>query len=441
MKIFKYMSLGLVVAGAMAVASCSDETDAKADRGATPEIKYVRDCDPAKSDSLIVKASLGSHICFVGNNLGDVQQVWFNDQKCKLNPTMVTSHTIICDIPSVIPGEVSNVARFITSTGIEVEYPFEVVVPGPRIDQMSLEYAPVGSTVTFTGAYFVDDPNVPFVVEFTGGAEATFKNLTQTSFDAVVPEGAQPGPITVTTIYGSTTSTLEYMDTRGLMFDFDGATGLGNHGWHDAPIETDETAISGNFVRLGADGVTMSADGGWDDSHFAFEYWAGSWNSPTDYPEREGIRLFDLVDFTNWKEMGLKFELYVPSSNPWQAGAMQVIFAGTDLVSMGYEGKDIYGNSVAGCNNTFFQNDSNPGYPRGIYRPWSASTAFDTGDEWITVTMPFTEFLYDMDGANATQGLTVDSFASLTIFVVSGGVTGVDCQPIIKIDNIRAVKL
>ena len=38
-----------------------------------------------------------ARLAFVGDNLGDVQQVWFNDQKAKLNPTMVTSHTIIVD--------------------------------------------------------------------------------------------------------------------------------------------------------------------------------------------------------------------------------------------------------------------------------------------------------------------------------------------------------
>ncbi len=440
-KIFKYMLLAVAAVATGAMASCSDDTDAKKDKGATPVIKYARSCDVDKADSLIVKASLGAHLCFVGDNLGDVQQVWFNDQKSKLNPTMVTSHTIICDIPQVIPGEVTNVARFITSTGIEVEYPFEVVVPGPRVDEMSLEYAPVGSTVTLTGAYFVDDPNVPMSIVFTGGAEASIKSVTQTAVKIEIPEGAQPGPLTVTTIYGTTESTLQYMDTRGMMFDFDGATGLENHGWHNAPIESDETSISGNFVRLGAADVTMSADGGWDDGHFAFEYWAGSWNTPTDYPEREGVRLYDIVDFSDWKNMGLKFELMVPSANPWQAAAMQIIFAGTDLVTTGNGGTDIYGNIIAGPNNEFFQESTNPGWPRALYRPWTASSAFSTGDEWITVTIPFTDFIYDMNGGNATQGYTQDSFASLTIFVTGGGVEGVACNPILKIDNIRAVKL
>ena len=438
-KTFNNILACLLGFAALMAASCSDASYAERDRGATPEIRYARLCDLEKSDSLIVRASLGTHLCFVGNNLGDVQQVWFNDQKCKLNPTLVTSNTIICDIPSVIPGEVSNNVRFITSTGITVDYPFEVVVPGPVVDEMSLEYAPVGSTVTLKGSYFVDDPNVPLNVIFTGGAKAQIKSVEQESVVIVIPEGAQPGPLTVMTIYGTTETALHYMDQRGMMFEFDGVTGLTNHGWHNAVIETDENAISGNYMRLGDPSITLSGKDAWDDSHFAFEYWAGSWNTPTDYPEREGIRLIDLVDFSKWQDMSLKFELCVPSSNPWQACAMQIIFAGTDLISMGNPGVDIYGNTVAGCNNTFFQESANPGYPRILYRPWTAAKAFETADQWITVSIPLTNAAYDFNGGNATQGLTPESFSSLTIFVVGGGVEGVDCNPVIKMDNIRVV--
>lgn len=126
--IVQYTIFAVAAAMAFSVQSCS-ETDAESDRGATPVIKYARSCDVSEADSLIVSASLGARLAFVGDNLGDVQQVWFNDQKAKLNPTMVTSHTIIVDIPNLLPGEVTNEARFITSTGVETVYPFNVFVP------------------------------------------------------------------------------------------------------------------------------------------------------------------------------------------------------------------------------------------------------------------------------------------------------------------------
>ncbi len=431
----------LAIGSCVAVSSCSDESYADKDKGATPIIKYARSCDINSADSLITKASLGSHLCFVGENLGDVQQVWFNDQKCKLNPTMVTSNTIILDIPNVIPGEVTNIAKFITSTGITTEFYFEVTVPGPRVNTMSLEYATPGMEVTIKGAYFVDDPNVPMEVIFPGNLKADILSFTQTEMTVMVPDGATTeGPVKVTTIYGEGETPFNFLDTRGMMFDFepDGLTGLGmaSQCWHARPTGNDGDGISGDYMTLGDGSTPLSENGDWDDSNYSFEYWAGAWTDPVTYPEREGVRLFDIVDFSNYDNMIFKFEMMIPSSNPWQAGAMQIIFAGTDKVSLGTAGVDIYGNTVAGCNNSYFQDDT---WPRALYRPWSESEAYHTDGQWITVRVPISDFIYNQDGGTASQHYQQDSFASLQMFVWSGGVTGVSCTPVIKIDNIRCV--
>jgi hypothetical protein len=116
---------------------------------------------------------------------------------------------------------------------------------------------------------------------------------------------------------------------------------------------------------------------------------------------------------------------------------MQIIVGGVDKISQGNAGvKDIDGNTLGGCNNTYFNNDE---LPRGIYRPWEATGSFDTADEWITVTVPISEFKYGFSGGAASGTLNASDFTSLTIFVVSGGITGTECNPVIKIDNIRAV--
>lgn len=431
---YKFILLSVLAAGSLA--SCS-ETDAEKERGETPVIKYARLCEAEKADSLIVSAALGTRLCFVGDNLADVQQIWFNDQKSKLNPTMVTSHTIIVDIPNNIPGEVNNTARFVTSTGITVDYPFQVSVPAPRVDAMSCEYAAAGDIVTIKGAYFADDPNVPLTVTFEGAGEATIRSITQEQLEIEVPQGAVEGPVTVTSIYGEGSSSFHYLDTRGMMFDFDGLTGLGNHGWHNAVIEDDGSGISGNYMRLGDGSTTLAGADAWDDSNFSFEYWAGSWNTPTDYPEREGVRLCDIVDFTDFNDMSVKFELCIPATAAWHSCAMQVIFAGTDKVSMGNAGTDVFGNTVAGCNNSYFQDNS----ARGVWRPWTTNEAYHTDGQWITVSLPIKDFVYAPDGSGASTFLTsAADFASLQIFLWNGGVAGVDCTPMLKIDNIRAVK-
>lgn len=428
----------IALVASFSMASCEDEPDKYEVADGLPTVRYIRSPYAVSADSLITEASTGTTICLVGENLRSIYELYFNDVQAILNSSYMTDNTVIVDVPQSIPTEVSNKMYMVTRNGETVEYDFSVTVPAPTLTTMSCEYAPAGSEVTITGNYFVDDPNVPLSVVFPGDIEVTeFTNISQSSISFIMPECTEEGAIDVTTIYGTTTSAFHYLDTRGMLFDFDGMTGLGNHGWHDRTITSDETSITGNFVQLGDGNTTLDAAGGWNDSQFAFEYWPGSWNTPTDYPEGEGIRLYDLADFSDYTNMSIKFEMYIPSSNPWSSGAMQVIFAGTDLVTYGNGGTDIYGNAIAGPNNTYFQNDE---LPRALYRPWTTTGSYHTDDQWVTVSLPISSnFIYGFNGGTATGTLSADDFASLVIFVTGGGVKGTECTPLIKIDNIRAV--
>lgn len=428
----------IALVASFSMASCEDEPDKYEVADGLPTVRYIRSPYAVSADSLITEASTGTTICLVGENLRSIYELYFNDVQAILNSSYMTDNTVIVDVPQSIPTEVSNKMYMVTRNGETVEYDFSVTVPAPTLTTMSCEYAPAGSEVTIIGNYFVDDPNVPLSVVFPGDIEVTeFTNISQSSISFIMPECTEEGAIDVTTIYGTTTSAFHYLDTRGMLFDFDGMTGLGNHGWHDRTITSDETSITGNFVQLGDGNTTLDAAGGWNDSQFAFEYWPGSWNTPTDYPEGEGIRLYDLADFSDYTNMSIKFEMYIPSSNPWSSGAMQVIFAGTDLVTYGNGGTDIYGNAIAGPNNTYFQNDE---LPRALYRPWTTTGSYHTDDQWVTVSLPISSnFIYGFNGGTATGTLSADDFASLVIFVTGGGVEGTECTPLIKIDNIRAV--
>ena len=428
----------IALVASFSMVSCEDEPDKYEVADGLPTVRYIRSPYAVSADSLITEASTGTTICLVGENLRSIYELYFNDVQAILNSSYMTDNTVIVDVPQSIPTEVSNKMYMVTRNGETVEYDFSVTVPAPTLTTMSCEYAPAGSEVTITGNYFVDDPNVPLSVVFPGDIEVTeFTNISQSSISFIIPECTEEGAIDVTTIYGTTTSAFHYLDTRGMLFDFDGMTGLGNHGWHDRTITSDETSITGNFVQLGDGNTTLDAAGGWNDSQFAFEYWPGSWNTPTDYPEGEGIRLYDLADFSDYTNMSIKFEMYIPSSNPWSSGAMQVIFAGTNLVTYGNGGTDIYGNAIAGPNNTYFQNDE---LPRALYRPWTTTGSYHTDDQWVTVSLPISSnFIYGFNGGTATGTLSADDFASLVIFVTGGGVEGTECTPLIKIDNIRAV--
>jgi hypothetical protein len=72
---------------------------------------------------------------------------------------------------------------------------------------------------------------------------------------------------------------------------------------------------------------------------------------------------------------------------------------------------------------------------------------YNTGGKWVTVTIPIKDFTWDWDGSSMSSTyLSANDFGAFCIFIVKGGYNdksvfpeGVDCNPLIKIDNIRVV--
>ena len=446
----------LAVAG-LTLSSCKDQPDKYEVAGGKPTVNYVR-ClstevhntnDAADmhytNGEMVLEASPQSTLALVGENLRSVYELYFNDRKAVLNTSYITDNTLIVDVPKDVPIMVTDKIYMITQSKDTVTYDFHVVIPSPVVTAMSCEYAKPGDRVKISGSYMVNDAGVPLEVSFRNAQDqeipATINSVSDdfTSIEVTIPEDAAEGPISVTSIYGTTQSSFYYQDSRGMLFDFD--NGRTQQGWHARTITSSEKSLSGNYLVLG-EGATMSADAAWDDGNNSFEYWCGDWNTPQSYPNPGGVRLFDVVDFSKAENMNLKFEMRIPSSNAWAAGAMQIIFAPTSAVTLSGNSPDTYGNEVAGANNTFFRTKADGGLdiPRALYRPWTTTGSFDTNDEWITVTIPIaSSFVYNFDGSGLTYNLKEEDFASLTIFIVGGGVNGTECNPYIMIDNIRAV--
>ena len=424
-----------ILMGLALLASCDsiDYPDRYEVTSGVPTVHYVRYAD---KDLVITQANMEEIICIVGDNLTSIHDIYFNDQPAVLNTSYMTEHDVIVTVPKNLPQVQDDKIHLITRDSSVVLYDFKVLPPAPKVGGMSNEWANPGETVTISGSYLF----APLTVQFPGVDPVDVTASTGDAFDVVVPAGAQPGKIKVTTVSGTGQSIFMYKDSRGMLFNFDDTVAPAPHGWHGAAIEADETSLNGKFLRLGDPGVTLDAEGGWNDANFSFEYWPGDWDEPVSYADSP--LLTDFADFSNWSNMALKFEMLIPSSNPWKAGAMQLIIGGVDVITGGGEGVvDIFGKTTAGANNKFISGDGVPQAPRALYIPWKDSGSFDTGDKWVTVTFPYTSFVYKSDGTANTAEIKPESFTSLTIFVWSGGVTGVDCQPIIKIDNIRAVPI
>lgn len=431
--------------------SCEDEPDKYEVAGGTPTIDYVRPVDAASKDSLLTEASLNNTICIVGRNLRSVTKINFNDQAAVLNTSYMTDNTIIVTVPKNIPGKVTDKIYFITNNKDTLDYDFKTVVPAPTINGMSNEWAAPGEEVTIKGDYFLDYDDSHLTIKVGDNYTIPYEDLkiTQNSIRFNMPEDMpKHEPITITTINGTTKAGFRYMDNRGMLFDFDtpwkeGGDVLGNNGWHNRTITSDGTSLSGNYMVLGE--TAMGADGGWNDGNFSFEYWPGSWQDPETYSSRP--RMQDLADFSDWKNMSLKFEMCIPKDNSWSAAPMQIYFGSVAQVSLGNAGvKDIYGNVLAGANNTFLKEQGK--LARAIYMPWqnTEDKLYNTEGKWVTVTIPLANFIYDFDGNKGLSYSGVNDFSAFNIFIVKGAYndanvfpTGVDCNPIIKIDNIRVV--
>lgn len=380
--------------------SCEDNDEMPA-----PEIIYIRKTDPAKSDSLVAHAFMGDNIAIIGRNLGNVDEIWFNDQRAALNPNLVTETSIIVQVPEVIPAEVTNKMTLINSDKVKkLQYDFGVDVPAPLVDRMVCEYVADGETAVIKGNYFVDDPASPLTVLFPGNIAGTIESATINEIHVTVPAGTGPGQIQVKSLYGTTRSRFFFRDDRGIILNFDDLTAAG--GWRSGVIgSSNPEPVDGNYVRFSG-AMAGGAGSTWNEDGFSFNLWPSA-NGRPDVPVYTG----------EIKDGQIKFEVNVVA--PWESSALQMIFTAY---------------SVSGTNSYI----ADYSYPRGLWNPWKESGSYQT-DGWITVSFPLSDFNYTFDGAESANKLTADMISGLTFYVWHGGVAGTDCNPHICIDNIRVV--
>ena len=152
------------------------------------------------------------------------------------------------------------------------------------------------------------------------------------------------------------------------------------------------------------------------------------WPEPsTGYPELSSISSFaNMLDTCEINDMALKFECRVPETSPWSASALQLIFTGNqDVTSLT-------------ANNQYYNSTD---IARGLWLPWQSTGSFNTGNEWITVTIPLSAFNKTHEGQSAGKTITKNCMTGFTLFLWNGGVEGTDCTPELDIDNVRVVPM
>ncbi len=217
------------------------------------------------------------------------------------------------------------------------------------------------------------------------------------------------------------------MDARAVMFDWDGShDGLAlAHGWRDGskvlknPGDNDFEAIDGPYVCFAGD-LQGAIGGSFAEDGFSFNYWP---EPSAGYPAVSSMpNIAAMLDEYELSDLQIKFEILVPSSNPWQSCAMQLIFTGNDDVT------------YTSATNAYITDST---LPRALWNPWLATGSYDTAGEWTTVAVPMTSFTSDHVGAGSGGAFNKDRMTGFTMFVYHGGIEGTDCSPVIAVDNIR----
>jgi len=376
--------------------------------GAIPVINYIRITDPLKSDSLVTHAFMGSTIAIMGQNLQDVNEIWFNNQKAFVNFSFVTGSTIIVTIPNVIPSVVTNKLLLINSNKTDtLKYSFGVDVPPPFLSGMLCEYVADGATAVIQGNFFIDDPSSPLKVFFPGNLEGTITDVTINQIKVTVPSGVGVGTIQVKSLYGSTRSTFYFRDDRNIILDYNTRTTAGS--WRGGTIKSDANSLKGNYMMLKGQLDDNVGSEDFTGGGFVSELWSDAngrpqanffTGSPADY-------LF-------------KFEANV---KVWTGAYLNICFGP-------------WASSVSPYQNQLYWSDVNA---RGLWKAWEGtSTGSFTTDGWITVTIPMSDIKFNKDFG--TMAFDPTKAGSLTFWMKGPSATsGAKSDIEIYFDNVRIV--
>ncbi len=346
-----------------------------------PSITYIRVTNPASSDSLLVGAFQNNLIAIVGENLQDVREIWFNDQKAVLTPTYVTNKTILVSVPAMVPKEINNIMKMIFANGRTLEHSFEVQINEPELLSMNCEYVPEGGIATINGNYFYP----PLTVIFAGGVTGELVSVEDQIIQVRVPKGAVAGQVTVRTTFGETKSDFWFRDNRNIFLGNDPFTGW----WNQAYVVTkpgagDPVAINGNYIRV------KEAIGGWQ--------WKEVAGGP---PDAMGPISKNIPDAAILKpaDYNLKFE--VNTLKPYNNNLLKInVGLANDFVTDAYQ--------------------------------WAPP--YDTKGVWKTVTIPFDEVAASYESLGVRMSVSPNGYYTRLLFHGGG-----DLDADISLDNFRVV--
>jgi len=399
----KYMNRLLLACAAVMMTlmfACEQEDSVPA-----PLITSVRNYEAAPNDTLITEMVAGQWVVIHGKNLSQVAQVTFGGIQASINQTFLTDGNIVVQIPSIpfqsVPLEELNKIS-VVSAGGSYTYSIDFAIDAPEISRVSNELPSEGDSVYIYGSNFFYVEEVTFA-----GATISEYELSDdgTSIGFKAPVLNQSGPVTIATGSGSYTTSQNVNDPIGMLCDFDD---VNTFSW-GASISNSSTTFPynrGNYAILSNNGLSGGNSSWWEGGRSI------NTNGVQWVPEDN---LDDPVG-----DYAFKFEINVPGQ--WN---------GTSI---------------------FILKDFNWGYV-ARYEPWKLAddqtAPFTTNGNWVTVTIPFSQFRNKPNGGKDGTGESVGSLKALLGESGSGGINiftvNDSSDPAaamnFAVDNIRVVKI
>ncbi|GHV43626.1 hypothetical protein FACS1894180_3260 [Bacteroidia bacterium] len=317
-------------------------TDETTPNGA-PKIEYVtRASDTASVKTPITEGNLSEMVAIYGENLSQVQSLFFNDVEADLATVYAVNSHIIVPIPRLLPNEVTNKIKVTTSQGT-VEYDFTVNIPPLVITGLYNEFCSAGDTVDIVGnnfdLYGLTGDGAQITIN---GAALTIIKSNASALTVVIPAGTPDNTaIEISSAEMDSPQTVKFRNFGQILQNY------GDGVWGDTEKYKTDGTHSGDPKPL--EGVPV-----FQRVNAALDAW--SWNVPYAWGYN-GIDDWNASP-TDWQ---LKFE--VNTNKPFSVG---------DILFMGYP------------------NNENTRYH---WNPAVGGISFDTYGKWKTVTIEYTQLV------------------------------------------------
>lgn len=398
----KFYTIGLV-AGSLFATSCDDRVDCGCDCN-MPTIEKWEMLKPGEEKSADGTVASGNAIVVWGKNLTDITAISFGGKNAELHPAYMEDNKIIFQVPENISKNcVAHITTASCEQGFDVDM-LSVAVAPPCVAMCDNEMAE--KTVKIVGnslfaplkALFLDKDGKHTLEASTEAGTIKIDDANHATI--TIPAGVAPaGTIKFISDAGESESNFLFRDTRNMLITHDDPEGLDlfNQNKPDLDLEDKNTLIAKDG-DLYSENNTSNFSIFWDNGYTIWTYCPVGDANPTG-KEPENVTPFGCFTQsiksgeTTFNDYVIKFEVFVPKSNPINGTGLAIGFFNTDPWSAVRQYCAFWQPSVAS-----YSKDKD-----GVWEQNCTCTDWTSGGDWLTVSIPMDEIKYDFASASYTH--------------------------------------